>query len=202
MKNAALGIAIIFVVLVISVRWSSKAVNAPRPEGVIQTPIDTSVTNGLSLTDMIDQSDLIAIGSCVETRSVWVNRMLVSLSTISVAETLKGAELATITVALPGGIDANRKFPVAMTYAGAPQIVPGENVFLFLTADGATAGTHTVTGFSQGKFSIVQDEEGEQVVTRDLTKTMLKDNNGVRRGSADVTRLSSLKAQIKAHLRQ
>jgi hypothetical protein len=59
-----------------------------------------------------------------------------------------------------------------------------------------------VTGFSQGKFSIVQDEEGEQIVTRDLTKTMLKDNNGVRRGSADVTRLSSLKAQIKAHLRQ
>ena len=202
MKHVALAISLIVTVVLISAHWSSNAVNAPPTEGVIQTPVDTSVTNGLSLNDMIDQSDLIAIGSCVDTKSVWVNRTLVTLATISIAETLKGAGAETITVALPGGIDANRKFPVEMTYSGAPRIAPGEDVFLFLTADGATAGAHTVTGFSQGKFSIVKDEQGEQIVTRDLSKTMLKDNNGVRRGSAGMMRLSSLKAQIKTHLRQ
>ena len=202
MKNAALAMALIVVGLLVSSHWSGKAVNAPLPQDVVHRAIDTSVANGLSMNDMIDRSDLIAIGSCIDTRSAWADRTLVTLATISVAETLKGAEMGTITVALPGGIDANRKFPIAMTYPGAPRITAGENVFLFLTADTEALGSYAVTGFSQGKFSIAKDEQGEQFVTRDLTRTMLKHDNGVRRGSADITPLSSLKAQVKAHLRQ
>ena len=202
MKNIALTICLIFVVLLMSARWSSKALNAPPIRDVIQTPADTSLANGLSISDMTDRSDLIAIGSCVDTKSVWVDRTLMTLATISVGETLKGSELGTIAVALPGGIDANRRFPVEMSYPGAPRITPGEDVFLFLNANGEVGGSYTLTGFSQGKFSIVKDEDGETFVTRDLTKTMLKDNNGVRRGSADMTSLSSLKAQVKARLRQ
>lgn len=202
MKPAAIAISLFVVVLLFSARWSSKAVNAPQTHDIIQTPVDSSVANGLSISDMTDRSDLIAIGSCVDSKSVWIDRTLVTLATISVAETLKGAEFGAITVALPGGIDANRKFPVQMSYAGAPRITPGEDLFLFLTANSEVGGSYTVTGFSQGKFSIVKDEKGEHFVTRDLTTTMLKQNNGVRRGSSDITPLSSLKAQVKAHLRQ
>lgn len=202
MKNAATGIYLILAALLISAGWSGEAVNSPQTDDVIQTPAGTSLAVGLSIKDMVDRSDLIALGSCVETKSVWAGRTLVTLATISLAETLKGGEAGTITVALPGGIDANRKVPIAMSYPGAPRITPGEDVFLFLTTDSEAAGNYTVTGFSQGKFSIVKDEEGKQIVTRDLTKTSLKDNNGVRRGSAEVTPLSSLKAQVKAHLRQ
>ena len=200
MKSATLAISLIVVALAVSARWSSKAVNAPQQEGLIQTPVGSSLAKGLSVKDMTGQSDLIAIGRCLDTKSVWVDRALVTLTTIAVAETLKGAEQGTITVALPGGIDSNRKFPIAMTYPGAPQIAPGEDVFLFLTADDRNAASYVVTGFSQGKFSIVKDQAGEEFVTRDLTKTMLKDNNGVRRGSADATPLSSLKSQVKTHL--
>lgn len=202
MKNTALAISLIVVVLLIFARWSSQAVNAPSTDGVIQTDADTSLANSLSIKDMTDRSDLIAIGSCVDSRSVWVDRELVTLATISVAETFKGAESGTIAVTLPGGIDANRKFPVQMSYPGAPRITPGEDVFLFLNANGKVGGSYTVTGFSQGKFSIVKDQQGEQFVRRDLTKTMLRDNNGVRRGSANMTTLSNLKAQVKAHLKQ
>lgn len=200
MKNTALAISLIVVVLLLFARWSSQAVNAPSTEGVIQAASDTSLANSLSITDMTDRSDLIAIGSCVDSKSLWIDRTLVTLATISVAETLKGAELGAITVALPGGIDANRKFPVQMSYAGAPRITPGEDLFLFLTANSEVGG-YTVTGFSQGKFSIVKDKKGEHFVTRDLTKTMLKDNNGVRGGSANMTPLSNLKAQVKARLK-
>ena len=118
MKKAALAIFLMLVVQLISARWSSKAVTATHSEDVIQTPADTSLANGLSIKGMTDRSDLVAIGSCVDTSSVWLNRTLVTLATISVVETLKGAEQRAITVALPGGIDANRKFPVAMSYAG------------------------------------------------------------------------------------
>ena len=200
MKKAALALFLIVIAQLIFVRWSSKAVNAPAK--VTQMPAGTTLATSLSIDQMVDRSDLIAIGSCVDTKSAWVDRTLVTLSTISVAETLKGAELGAITVALPGGIDANRKFPIAVTYPGAPRIAPGEDVFLFLTASAETAGSYTVTGFSQGKFSIVKDEQGERFVAQDLSTTMLKDNNGIRRGSTGMTPLSSLKAQVKARLRQ
>ena len=201
MKNAALVISLIVLALMVSARWATKAVS-PAPDNVLQTPVDATLANGLSMQNMVNQSDLIAIGNCLNSKSVWLNRTLVTLATISVTETLKGADLGTITVALPGGVDANRKVPVAMLYPGAPRITPGEDVFLFLTANGEAAGSYTVTGFSQGKFSIVKDEDGEQMVAQDLTKTMLKDNNGTRRGSANETPLKSFKAEVKARLKQ
>jgi hypothetical protein len=201
MKKAALAISIIVVALLLSTRWPTRAVNAP-PEDLITTSPGTSIAAGLSIKDMVNRSDLIAIGSCRTTKSVWVDRSLVTLATVSLGETMKGIEQNEITVALPGGIDANREVPIAMSYAGAPRMTAGEDVFLFLRAAGPVAGTYTITGFSQGKFAIVKDEDGQQMVTRDLTKTMLRSNNGVRRGSNEVTSLSSLKAEVKALLRQ
>lgn len=200
MKKAVFVVCFIVVALLVSARWATKAVSEGPIENTLQSPMDTSLANALTIQDMVNQSDVIAIGSCVETKSVWVDRALVTLATVSVGETLKGAELGTITVELPGGVDANRAVPIAMTYPGAPSISPGENVFLFLTATGETAGSYNVAGFSQGKFSIVNNEDGESMVTRDLTKTILKDNNGVRRGQSNATPLGILKAEVKKHL--
>ncbi|HKR21415.1 MAG TPA: hypothetical protein VJS17_02425, partial [Pyrinomonadaceae bacterium] len=155
----------------------------------------------LSLDEMVQQSDVIAIGSCTETQSVWVDKSLVTLAKVAVNETLKGDEgTTTLTVALPGGVDANRKFPVAMSYPGAPRLTPGEEVFLFLNNSGEVSGSYTVAGFSQGKFSIVKDEDGEKMVSRDLRQMSLQSNNGVRRGQNNLTPLSSLKNEVKRQL--
>jgi len=165
---------------------------------MISTP-DTSLAVELSLDDMVKQSDAIVIGNCTETKSVWIDRSLVTLATVSVTESLKG-EASTLTVALPGGVDVNRKVPVAMTYPGAPQIRPGEDVFLFLSAESDVAGSYTVAGFSQGKFSIVTDEDGQKMVSRDLKKTVLQGDNGVRRGQSSATPLANFKAEVKGLL--
>lgn len=190
---------IIVIALLVSARWGTNAVNAP-PQDTLGTP-DTTLAVALSLEEMANQSDVIAIGSCVDTRSVWVDRSLVTLATVSVSETLKGTESASLTVVLPGGADANRKFPVAMSYPGAPRLTPGEDVFLFLNADTDFGNGYVVAGFSQGKFSIVKDENGEPMVSRDLTKMSLQGNNGVRRGGTNATPLSSFKAQVKGYLK-
>jgi hypothetical protein len=203
MKKIVIALPLLLVgALLLSTLWGTptKAIKAPDDD-TLQAGSDSSLAMALSIKDMAEQSDVIAIGNCVSTQSVWVDRTLVTQATISVAETLKGAESSSLTVVLPGGIDANRQVPIAMTYPGAPQIQPGENVFLFLTAD-SDLGGYTVAGFSQGKFSIVTDEDGVQVVTRDLTKTTLKSNNGLHRGSGDATPLSNLKAEVKRHLGQ
>jgi hypothetical protein len=198
-KTILASCLLIAIAVLVSTQWGTKAVNAP-PQDTLPTP-DTTLAVALSLEDMVNQSDVIAIGNCIETKSVWVDRSLVTLATVSVTEGLKGSETSNITVALPGGIDANRKIPIAMTYPGAPQIRPGEDVFLFLTASGEVAGSYTVAGFSQGKFSIVTDENGEKMVSRDLTKTSLQGNNGVRRGQSNMTPLSSLKAEVRGYLK-
>ncbi|HKP80627.1 MAG TPA: hypothetical protein VJT69_01350 [Pyrinomonadaceae bacterium] len=200
MKKILLGSCLLIAIaLLVSARWGTKAVNAPPQDELPAT--DTTLAMALSLPDMVSQSDVIAIGNVVETKSVWVDRTLVTLATVSISENLKGSEASTITVELPGGIDANRKIPIAMSYPGAPSLTPGENTFLFLTATGEVAGSYNVTGFSQGKFSIVTDEDGEQVVTRNLTNTSLKSNNGVRRGGSDLMPLANLKERVRGYLK-
>ena len=198
MKKILFGSCLLIAIaLVISARWGTKAVNAPPPEDLPVT--DTTLAVALSVQDMVNQSDVIAIGNVVDTRSVWVDRTLVTLATFSISESLKGSETSTITVELPGGIDANRK--LAMTFPGAPSLTPGEDAFLFLTATGETGGSYNVAGFSQGKFSIITDEDGEQMVSRNLSKTALKSNNGVRRGGSDLIPLANLKEQVKGYLK-
>lgn len=189
---------LIGIALLMSARWGTKAVDAPAQDS-LGTP-DTSLAVALSVQDMTSQSDVIAIGNCVDTRSVWVDGTLVTIANVALTETIKGSESGTLSVVLPGGIDVNRKFPVAVSYPGAPRLTPGEDVFLFLTSGSDFGGGYTVAGFSQGKFSIVNDEDGQPVVSRDLTKMSLQGNNGVRRGQANVTPLATFKAQVKGYL--
>ena len=199
MKKITIASCILIgIALLISTQWGTKADEAP-PSETLGTP-DTTLALALSLEDMVDQSDVIAIGNCTDTKSVWVDGTLVTLATVSVSETLKGAESGSLTVVLPGGIDANRQVPVAVSYPGAPRLTPGENAFLFLNSDVDYGLGYNVAGFAQGKFSIVNDEDGEPVVSRDLTRMTLQGDNGVRRGGANVISLASFKDRVKARL--
>ena len=189
---------LIVLALLITTRWGTKADDAP-PSDSLGVP-DTTLAMALSLEDMVDQSDVIAIGSCQETKSAWVDGTLVTLATVSVSETLKGTESGSLTVVLPGGIDANRQIPVAVSYPGAPRLTQGEDVFLFLNSDVDYGLGYNVAGFAQGKFSIVNDEDGEPVVSRDLTRMTLQGNNGARRGGANVIPLATFKDRVKARL--
>jgi hypothetical protein len=201
MKNKTLAISILILIalVVVSARWASTAQDAPAADSLQAT--DTTLALALSLEDMVNQSDVIAIGNVLETRSVWIDRNLVTLATVAVSESLKGAPGETLTVVLPGGVDANRKIPVAMTYPGAPKLTPGENTFLFLHSDSEVGG-YNIAGFAQGKFSIVNDEDGEPMVSRDLRQVSLQGDNGVRRGQSNMTPLKSMKEQVKGYLKK
>lgn len=129
----------------------------------------------------------------------WIDRMLVTEATVQVTENLRGTGNQ-VTVILPGGIDANRPVPIMMAYPGAPQMTPGEQVFLFLEDETATLGGYTVVGFSQGKFSIVNDSGGRKVVERDLTKVDLQSGAGISRGTKTLTSLQEFKEEIQKHL--
>jgi hypothetical protein len=201
MKKITIGICgLVLIALLASTYAARNPVQDPAPANTVN-PSELSVAIDLSIDQMTAESDLIAIGSCLSTQSVWVDRTLVTLANISVQEVLKGEDSSTITVALPGGVDANRKIPIAMTYPGAPRITPDEKVFLFLVRDDQVGGGYTISGFSQGKFSIQKDEDGQEVVSRDLTETALKGKTGIRLGGPTKTPLSGLKNQVMRQLR-
>ncbi len=159
-------------------------------------------TTALALSNraMTDQAQVIATGRVAAVRSAWEGRTLVTLATVELGDVLKGDVSGSITVVLPGGIDANRRFPVAMTYAGAPQMMVGEDVFLFLTPEDGIASGLTVVGFSQGKFSIVQDAAGQRSVSRNLVGLTLQGPAANR--TAVVTRepLDDFKDEIRSYL--
>lgn len=155
----------------------------------------------LSNEAMAATADVIAIGTAIDVHSAWEGRTLVTVVTVKVNESLKGDAGSTLSIALPGGIDANRRFPVAVTYAGAPTIEIGEEVFVFLTRDDEIMSGLTVVGFAQGKFSIVTDATGTRFVSRDLTSLSLESGAGVTSGTRSLASLDEFRAEIAAYVR-
>ncbi len=168
---------------------------------VVTAPEGTSLAADLTITEMAGESQLIVLGRCTSVESFWLTpRLLATRATVEVSETLKGRGTSEVSIVLPGGADANRKFPIAMTYPGAPSLRIGENVFLFLVPDDALDGAYVISGFAQGKFSIVEDEDGRQLVSRDLTGLRLKRGSGVTRGTVQLTPLDEFKGKVRAAL--
>lgn len=163
---------------------------------------EATTARQLSNEAMTAEATAIVAGRCTAVRTVWNGRVLLTMATIAVTDQLKGDMAEAITVALPGGIDANRRFPVSMLYPGAPQIATGEEVLLFLAPNMDLSGSLGVVGFSQGKFSIVNDERGEKVVSRNLSTITLQSPAGTRRGTSTRVPLDEFKSEIRRYLRQ
>ena len=207
MKNLWRGALCCLLLMVIGSGLWATVVSQTQPDTVaVETVPSGTDTVGevprVSIEKLTDQSELIAIGKCIATKTSWVDRSIVTLATIEVSEVVKGDPVSTVTVVLPGGIDVNRKVPVAMTYPGAPQITPDENVFLFLTNDDQFADGYTVAGYSQGKLSIITDAQGRKSVSRDLTKVTLPSGPGSTSGTTSLTPLEQFKAEVEGYVAQ
>jgi hypothetical protein len=201
MKKKLFALSGVFLIaLVIAGLWAAKAVNFIDTQNTREAdPI--SLAMGLSMEKMTQEAAEIVIGNCIQTRSEWSGRSLVTLATISVTERLKGdGSDGTLTVVTPGGIDANRRFPVAMTYAGAPQFSLNEEVLLFLNAPVEGVNGYSVMGFSQGKFSLNTDTEGGKVVMKDMTKAPVQKGAGPTRGTPQGIPLAEFKALVRRYL--
>ena len=201
MKRLLYGAFCLLTVVVLAASWlhKAKAVNVTAPGG---GNIPFALAEEVSEKQMALQSELILTGRCAGARTVWMGRTLVTLATISVGETIKGQATGSLTVVLPGGIDTHRPVPISMNYPGAPRILPQEEVFLFLTRQPEVPLGYIVAGYSQGKFSIVEDDRGQKHVSRDLTKVQLRSSAGIGRGNVQKTSLAEFKERLKGYLRQ
>lgn len=207
MKNLWRGaLCCLLLVLVGSGLWAT-VVSQTQPDAVSADAAPASAESvgeapRVSIEKLTDRSELIVIGKCLTTKSTWVDRSLVTLATVEVSEVVKGNLVSTVTVVLPGGIDMNRKIPVAMGYAGAPQIMPDEDVFLFLKGGDELIDSYVVAGHSQGKLSIVTDAQGLKSVSRDQTKVTLPGGPGAVRGTVSLTPLDQFKTEVARYVAQ
>jgi hypothetical protein len=200
MKKLLIAVACsLLVALTVSGLWGARAVTQRKPTQVSEMTNLTLASN-MTMRNMTMQSDLIVIGECVNTQTSWVDRRIVTLATVRVSEALKGSPSSEVTVMLPGGIDVSRKIPISMNYPGAPRMQANEEVALFLKSTGLN-NSYGVMGYSQGKFSIVQNDQGQKMVAQDLTKVQLKSGTGVTRGTLRAAPLSLFREQIREYLR-
>jgi hypothetical protein len=142
---------------------------------------------------LTQDAEAIVVGTVASSRTEWIGRTLVTSVTVDVDETLKGEGAPRIEVLLPGGIDTKRAVPVAVRYPGAPTLVQGEGVVLFLNSTALKPEAHVITGFSQGKYTLSGEGDGAKSVQRAATGDR---SDGV----SDRRTLEEFRLQLQDHL--
>jgi hypothetical protein len=201
---AAAGIALAALVL----PASSDRLSRPSADTVRLDPL-AAISGGaaaesvaLSTQEMTAAADAIVVGRITTVESRWTDpRNLATFATVAVDQVLKGAAVPELTVVVPGGIDANRRVKIAMTFPGAPRLDQEERVLLFLAADADVADAYAVVGYAQGKFSIVADANGREVVTRGSAALRLASGPGVTPSTLQMVSLAEVAASIRALVR-
>ena len=202
MKRRTLYITCVTLALITTTLWATSRAhsNSQQLTRVNVPKRGTDSAPQMTTDELVQQSQLIATGRCVETHTSWIGRTLYTLATIQVSETLKGQAAQTLTVAIPGGVDMNRKIPVAMRFPGAPEFQAEEEVFLFLSPAKTVPG-FVVTGLSAGKFSIVDDDQGNKVVSSSIS-VVTHDGNQFENGAKHSLKLDEFKEKVKGKIGQ
>jgi hypothetical protein len=125
-----------------------------------------SILRKLSLEEIISNSDLIIVGKCEKTETVWLDKKIYTIATIVVNQSVKGKAVIgdKIQVYILGG-RVKEPVPVKMQVPGAATIEKEEEMILFLESRGDKKQFHYPVGMAQGKISISTDPKtGEKIV--------------------------------------
>lgn len=117
-----------------------------------------------SVEQLTAHADLALEGRVVSIHSFREGQQIFTEIEVEVLEAVKGRAAGTVTLRLYGGVVDGKRTRVI----GAPCIGTGEEVFLFLAANGPRS--YDVVNLAEGKFSIVRGAEmrGGGEVRRDL----------------------------------
>jgi hypothetical protein len=108
----------------------------------------------LGLDEMVGAADEIVVGQVERSETRWQGKLIVTVSTVRVDETLKGQPGSRIEVTELGGTAVHPVIgaPVTMTVSGQANLLEGENVLLFV--EQKRPSLRQVVGAEQGKFVI------------------------------------------------
>ena len=133
-----------------------------------------SVLIRLNLENLVVHADAIVEAEVISTRSFWTadRRSILTETTLRVDRGLRGpAAGQTIKVRSLGG----KVGEVRMQIAGAPRLLEGQRMVLFLTE---RQGHRWVLGMNQGVFDLVRGADGKSVVKQRLRGAALVEKTG------------------------
>ena len=112
------------------------------------------------LPELVTAAQAIVVGRVSDVQSGWVEgrRRIETVITVEVVEHLKGRFGSVVNVRVPGGRMGRYRHVVV----GAPRFEPGDDVVLFLRANGPSLPF--IVGLSQGVFRVVANGSGEALV--------------------------------------
>ena len=120
------------------------------------SPVWATTVIRLTLPEMVQESELIVVGTVVGAESVWIGRELYTRYTVEVEETMHGEGHGTVPVLVAGGVDRSRRIPIGMAVAGAPTFLSRERAVLLLDQiePGSSTSDFRIVGFNQGRFTV------------------------------------------------
>jgi len=129
----------------------------------------------LETKDLAGQADAVVVGTVTASKAQWNEgkTKIITLSTVKIAETVKGDLKGEVPVRTFGGeVDG-----LAQLVPGMPQFAKDEEVVLFLKSE--DKAWHVV-GLGQGKFTVLREKDKDPVVFNKLDGLTLgkKDEKG------------------------
>ena len=150
----------------------------------------------MSIDDMIAKSTAIVRGRVTGSYSSFRGAVIYTRWQVKVLERWKGAEQATVEVALPGG----NADGIRQSFSGSPQLVEGKEYLLFLWT--SNSGLTQVIGLTQGIFELPTNSTGDVMAVREATTNTLLDfaSGRVVKDARIEMRLQEMSTRIKTSL--
>src|ERR1043166_7210364 len=130
------------------------------------TDAHATLQRAVAFDDKVDQAVAIVLGKVVRTHSQWdpSHRWILTYSTFTVEQTMKGTEPPEVTVVTPGGTVGN----VVQSTIGIRPFHEGDENVIFIKN---TAAGQTILYFDQGAYD-VRDDHGEKMVAPVATEAV------------------------------
>jgi hypothetical protein len=155
-------------------------------------PLQCATLERLSLDDMIAKSTAIVRGRVSSATAAFSGPVIYTHYTIQVSEQFKGAKQGSVDVVFPGGV-ANG---LRQSFSGTPALNPGDEYVFFLYT--GKSGLTSVTGLTQGLFSLPGDGSADPTATRGATRELMLDpaNGRPVKDQTLMLKLSDLRQRI------
>jgi hypothetical protein len=126
---------------------------------LVAVDADATLQRAVRFDDKVDQAAAIVLGKVVRTRSQWdpSHRWILTYSTLTVEQTLKGTAPAEVTLVTPGGTVGD----VNQSTIGIRPFREGDENVVFIKN---TSAGPTVLYFDQGAYDVRTDDHGDKVV--------------------------------------
>src|SRR5215212_6416327 len=129
-----------------------------------------TISRAVDFEEKVANAAAIVVGKCVSQQSRWDNAhdWILTYSTFTVEETLKGQPTQQITLVTPGGTIDN----ITQDVIGVPKFREGEENVVFVR--NSQAGP-TVAFLEQGSYKVRKDDRGDRIVEPGVTAAVLVD---------------------------